>query len=306
MPHGVSLLVEDTTLTAELTMACLRKGEGAANEVVFARDGVEAIEYLFHPERGPSEMPGLVLLGLNMPRMDGFEVLRKMRSAERTRFVPVVTLASSIRAEDVHMAYCLGANGYLDKMSHGVPWHEMVQTAARYWLRMNVTPNSLVVQEDGFARQTEREPHFREPDQIDSVSGSNAQTFLGGCGHASAPAPGPTISRTPLQASRRVAFTSRTGSIAYTAGSSSCRPCPHLPASYEVCSPKLASGIAPVLYGMHPPTRVERQSIAGELDQAWMRSLSYGRLWSAFTQPRWRVAPRLGRRRCFRRGSRPS
>jgi two-component system response regulator len=152
MPHGVILLVEDTTLTAELTMACLRKGEGAANEVVLARDGVEAIEYLFHPERGPSEMPGLVLLDLNMPRMDGFEVLREMRSAERTRFVPVVMLASSIRAEDVHMAYCLGANGYLDKMSHGVPWHEMVQTAARYWLRMNVAPNSLVVQEDGFAR----------------------------------------------------------------------------------------------------------------------------------------------------------
>jgi hypothetical protein len=52
------------------------------------------------------------------------------------------------------MAYCLGANGYLDKLSHGAPWHEMVQTAARYWLRMNVTPNSLAGQEDGFARRT--------------------------------------------------------------------------------------------------------------------------------------------------------
>jgi two-component system response regulator len=133
----------------------LRKGEGAANEVVLARDGVEAIDYLFHPELEASEnMPGLVLLDVWMPRMDGFEVLRRMRADERTRFVPVVMLTSSIRAEDVHKAYSLGANGFLDKMSHGAPWHEMVQTAARYWLRMNVAPNSLVGQEDGFAHRT--------------------------------------------------------------------------------------------------------------------------------------------------------
>ena len=148
------LLVEDNTLSAELTMTCLRKAEGAANEVVLAHDGVEAIDYLFHTELEASDMPGLVLLDIWMPRMDGFEVLRRMRADERTRFVPVVMLASSIRAEDVHMAYSLGANGYLDKLSHGAPWHEMVQTAARYWLRMNVTPNSLVGQEEGFARRT--------------------------------------------------------------------------------------------------------------------------------------------------------
>ena len=155
MSNGLILLVEDNTLTAQLTMACLRKAEGAANEVVLAHDGVEAIDYLFHPELEASEMPGLVLLDLNMPRMDGFEVLRRMRADERTRFVPVVMLASSICAEDVHKAYCLGANGFLDKMSHGAPWHEMVQTAARYWLRMNVAPNLLVGQkEDGFAHRT--------------------------------------------------------------------------------------------------------------------------------------------------------
>jgi two-component system, response regulator len=146
------LLVDDDTLSAELTRACLLKGGEAANEVVLARDGVEAIEYLFHPEREASGMPGLVLLDLNMPRMDGFGVLRKMRAAERTRFVPVVMLTSSVRPEDVRMAYCLGANGYLDKLSDGVPWPEMVQTVARYWLRMNLTPSSLVGQENGFAR----------------------------------------------------------------------------------------------------------------------------------------------------------
>jgi two-component system response regulator len=152
--NGLILLVEDETFTAELTMACLRKGEGAAIEVVLAHDGMEAIDYLFHSELEASEMPGLVLLDIRTPRMDGFEVLRRMRADEHTRFVPVVMLASSIRAEDVHMAYCLGANGFLDKMSHGAPWHEMVQTAARYWLRMNVAPNSLAGQEDGFAHRT--------------------------------------------------------------------------------------------------------------------------------------------------------
>jgi two-component system response regulator len=152
--NGLILLVEDNTLSAQLTMACLRKAEGAAIEVVLAHDGVEAIDYLFDPELEASEMPGLVLLDIGMPQMDGFEVLRRMRADERTRFVPVVMLSSSIRAEDVHRAYSLGANGYLDKMSHGAPWHEMVQTAARYWLRMNVTPNSLVGQEDGFVHRT--------------------------------------------------------------------------------------------------------------------------------------------------------
>jgi two-component system, response regulator len=154
MSKGIILLVEDDTFTAELTLALLRKGEGAAIEVVLAHDGVEAIDYLFHPALEASEMPGLVLLDVRMPRMDGFEVLRRMRADERTRFVPVVMLTSSIRAEDVHLAYSLGANGFLDKMSHGAPWHEMVQTAARYWLRMNITPNSLVGQEDGFAHRT--------------------------------------------------------------------------------------------------------------------------------------------------------
>jgi len=98
-------------------------------------------------------MPGLVLLDLQMPRMDGFGVLRKMRASERTRFVPVVMLTSSVRPQDVRMAYGLGANGYLDKISSdGVPWPEMVQTVARYWLRMNLTPTQLVGREDGFTR----------------------------------------------------------------------------------------------------------------------------------------------------------
>ena len=153
MTHKSILLVDDDANFAELTKACLLHGEGVANEVVIARDGVEAVEDLFNPGRAaPEEMPDLVLLDLNMPRMDGFGMLRKMRAAERTRFIPVVIMTSSIDPEDVRMAYTLGANGYLDKLSDGVPWEELVRTVARYWLGMNITPNSLAAEENGFVR----------------------------------------------------------------------------------------------------------------------------------------------------------
>jgi two-component system, response regulator len=98
-------------------------------------------------------MPRLVLLDLNMPRLDGFEVLKKMRQEERTRFVPVVMLTSSDHPEDVRRAYESGANSYLDKLSGGVRWDEMVRTAARYWVKINVGPYSLVEQDDGFSRR---------------------------------------------------------------------------------------------------------------------------------------------------------
>jgi two-component system, response regulator len=162
MAHKVILLVDDDAAFAELTKSCLLHGEGVANEVVLARDGMEAVEHLFHPERAVPEMPGLVLLDLNMPRMDGFWVLRKMRAAERTRFIPVVILTSSIDPEDVRMAYTLGANGYLDKFSAGMAWDELVRTVARYWLGMNITPNSLAGQEDGQTRLLTSPPHRGE------------------------------------------------------------------------------------------------------------------------------------------------
>jgi two-component system, response regulator len=154
--NGAILLVEDDANFAELTLAFLLKGEAAPHEVALARDGFEAIDYLFDRERNPSEMPSLVLLDLNMPRMDGFGVLRKMRASERTRFVPVVMLTSSVHSEDVRMAYSLGANGYLDKLCGRAPWGEMVQTVARYWLEMNVTPQPLPLgaRGNGLVRRT--------------------------------------------------------------------------------------------------------------------------------------------------------
>jgi len=146
--NEIVLLVDDDANFAELTRDILLQGEGVTDEVRLARDGVEAIEYLFHPERAATEMPGLVLLDLSMPRMDGFRMLSKMRAAEQTMFIPVVIVSSSVHPEDVRSAYGLGANGYLDKLSDEVPWDEMVRTTVRYWLGMNITPNSFAGQKD--------------------------------------------------------------------------------------------------------------------------------------------------------------
>ena len=150
--NGVILLVEDSPEYAELAVRVLR-AEGFTDEVVLARDGVEAIDYLYSPERSAEDMPRLVLLDLNMPHLDGFGVLRKMRQEERTTFVPVVMLTSSNHPDDVHRAYELGANGYLDKLSNGMRWDEMVRAAVRYWVRMNITPYSLMGLGDGFAQR---------------------------------------------------------------------------------------------------------------------------------------------------------
>jgi len=168
--HGIILVVDDDAKFAELTRNILLQGEGITDEVLLARDGVEAIEYLFHPGRAATEMPGLVLLDLSMPRMDGFRVLSKMRAAEQTMFIPVVILTSSVHPEDVRSAYGLGANSYLDKLSDEVPWDEMVQTTARYWLGMNIAPNSFAGQRDRLSQARKSSSSYggenwrREPD----------------------------------------------------------------------------------------------------------------------------------------------
>jgi CheY-like chemotaxis protein len=148
MKNGLILLVEDNPVSAELALGFLRM-EGFTDEVVVARDGVEAIDYLFRPEQSAEEMPRLVLLDLSLRRLDGFGVLKKIRQAERTKLIPVVMLTASNHPDDVRRAYELGANGYLDKLSNGMRWDEMVRAAARYWVKMNLTPYSLVGQSDG-------------------------------------------------------------------------------------------------------------------------------------------------------------
>ena len=141
MNEGLILLVEDDPSIAELAKLQLEQAE-FTNEVVLARDGVEAIDYLFEGGREAHQMPCLVLLDLHLPRMDGLEVLRNMRSDERTRFVPVVMLSSSDHPDDVRGAYQEGANAYLEKVSERVPWPEQVLTLARFWLGLNLSPHS--------------------------------------------------------------------------------------------------------------------------------------------------------------------
>jgi two-component system, response regulator len=141
MNEGVILLVEDDPSIAELAKLQLEQAE-FTNEVVLARDGVEAIDYLFEGGREAHQMPCLVLLDLHMPRMDGLEVLRRMRSSALIRFVPVVMLSSSDHPDDVRGAYEEGANAYLEKVSERVPWPEQVLTLARFWLGLNLSPHS--------------------------------------------------------------------------------------------------------------------------------------------------------------------
>ena len=141
MNEGVILLVEDDPNLAELSKLGLLEAE-FTNEVVLARDGVEAIDYLLEEGREAHQMPCLVLLDLQMPRIDGFEVLRQMRSDERTRLVPVVMLSTSVHPDDVRIAYEEGANAYLDKISGRVPWHEQISTVARFWLGLNLSAHS--------------------------------------------------------------------------------------------------------------------------------------------------------------------
>ena len=126
------LLVEDNAYDEALTLRAFRKS-GLESYVVVARDGLEALERLF----GGVPLPCLVLLDLQLPRLDGFEVLRRLRARPATRLVPVVILSSSLEREDLATSYALGANSYIRKP---VDFAEFVVTAGQlgiYWLGLN-------------------------------------------------------------------------------------------------------------------------------------------------------------------------
>lgn len=136
------LLVEDNPNDAELTQRALHKHH-LANAVHWVKDGAEALEFLFcegaYAARAPST-PRLVLLDVHMPRIDGLEVLRRLRADERTRTLPVVIMTSSNHDRDVIESYQLGVNSYIVKP---VRFEAFVETAARvgmYWLLLNRSP----------------------------------------------------------------------------------------------------------------------------------------------------------------------
>jgi two-component system response regulator len=139
----VILLVEDNPDDEALTVRAFTKNK-IANEVVVVRDGVEALDYLFgtgaHAGRDPSQLPQLVLLDLKLPRLDGLEVLRRIRSEPTTQIIPVVVLTSSKEDRDLVESYRLGANSYVRKPVDFLEFLEAARQLGLYWLVLNEPP----------------------------------------------------------------------------------------------------------------------------------------------------------------------
>ena len=135
------LLVEDNPKDEALTLRALKKAN-IGNRVVIARDGVEAIDYLLgEPAAGAvKEMPQLILLDLKLPKVDGHEVLRRIRSDERTRLLPVVILTTSVEDKDRLQGYRLGANSYVRKPVDFAEFAQAVVQLGLYWLVLNEEP----------------------------------------------------------------------------------------------------------------------------------------------------------------------
>ena len=145
MNPKVILLVEDNPSDIDLTKRALERSR-VANVLVVARDGQEALEYLFgtSPTTGPGRLPELVLLDLKLPKVDGHEVLRRIRADPHTRRVPVVIMTTSKEDQDVAQSYDLGANSYIRKPVDFTQFAGAVEQLGLYWLVMNEPPPTTV------------------------------------------------------------------------------------------------------------------------------------------------------------------
>lgn len=141
----IILLVEDNPDDELLTLRALKKNH-IMNEIVVARDGEEAIEYLFatgrYAGRDPAELPQVVLLDLKLPKLDGLEVLQRIRANKQTRLLPVVILTSSDEERDRLQSYQLGANSYICKPVDFTRFTEAIRQLGLYWLVLNQPPPS--------------------------------------------------------------------------------------------------------------------------------------------------------------------
>lgn len=142
MRNKVVLLVEDNPDDEELTRLAFEETR-VANKLIVVRDGQEALEYLWrtgkYSERDERETPQVVLLDLKLPKVDGLEVLRKIRQDERTKKLPVVVLTSSKEERDIVESYVLGANSYIQKPVDYVQFIDAVRELGLYWLLLNQT-----------------------------------------------------------------------------------------------------------------------------------------------------------------------
>lgn len=143
MLDRVILLVEDNADDEALTLRSLRKAN-ILNKVVVARDGAQALDYLFvrgeFAVRDPGEVPQLVLLDLNLPKVGGLDVLRAIRADQRTKLLPVVLLTSSRQDRDLIDGYSGGANGYVVKPVDFTQFSDAVRQLGLYWLVLNELP----------------------------------------------------------------------------------------------------------------------------------------------------------------------
>ena len=137
------LLVEDNADDEELTIRALKKNH-IGNKVFVVRDGAEALDFLFcegtYAGRDPNEMPQVTLLDLKLPKVDGLEVLRRLRADERTRILPIVILTSSNEEQDVIEGYQMGANSYVRKPVDFSEFLEAARHLGLYWLVLNKVP----------------------------------------------------------------------------------------------------------------------------------------------------------------------
>jgi two-component system response regulator len=139
------LLVEDNPDDAEFTLRALRKAN-VALRVALVEDGVSALEFVFrtgaHADRTPATLPRVVLLDLKLPKVDGLEVLRRIKADPRTRSLPMVVLTSSREQRDIREAYVHGANSYIVKPIEYAELIAKLGDLVRYWLQLNETPRA--------------------------------------------------------------------------------------------------------------------------------------------------------------------
>ncbi|MBF0469597.1 MAG: response regulator [Desulfamplus sp.] len=139
MNHKTILLIEDNPSDIELTKRAFKKNN-ILNNLVVLEDGQEALDYLFNPAKSSEELPVIILLDLKLPRIDGMEVLRHIRSNPRTRRLPVIVLTSSREEQDIADSYDNGANSYIRKPVDFRQFAESIRTLGIYWLVLNEEP----------------------------------------------------------------------------------------------------------------------------------------------------------------------